>query len=182
VPVSLLARFEFGVVAGLAVDAKDFTQFVAWLKANPGKATYGVPSNGTIPHFTGSRLEEVVGISMTRVPYRGSAPIINDLVGGHLPFGITTIADAIPQHRAGGVKILAVSSAARSPFLSDVPTLKEKRYRSGCRCLVRDVATSGEFTGVCQSVECGRDRSAGQTGSAREASGNRPDSGWINPG
>jgi tripartite-type tricarboxylate transporter receptor subunit TctC len=125
VPVSLLARFEFGVVAGPAVDAKDFKQFVTWLKANPGKATYGVPSNGTIPHFTGSRLEEVLGISMTRVAYRGSAPIINDLVGGHLPFGITTVADAIPQHRAGGIKILAVSSAARSPFLPDVPTLKE---------------------------------------------------------
>src|SRR5450759_2614563 len=125
VPVSLLARFEFGVVAGPAVDAKDFKQFVTWLKANPGKATYGVPSNGTIPHFTGSQLEQVLGIPMTRVPYRGSAPIINDLVGGHLPFGITTIADAIPQHRAGGVKILAVSSAERSPFLPDVPTLKE---------------------------------------------------------
>src|SRR5450631_4071845 len=125
VPVSLLARFEFGVVAGPAVDAKDFKQFVTWLKANPGKATYGVPSNGTIPHFTGSQLEKMLGISMTRVPYRGSAPIINDLVGGHLPFGITTIADAIPQHRAGGVKILAVSSAVRSPFLPDVPTLKE---------------------------------------------------------
>src|SRR5258708_2383608 len=125
VPVSLLARFEFGVVAGPVVDAKDFKQFVAWLKANPGKATFGVPSNGTIPHFTGSRLEQVLGIPMTRVPYRGSAPIINDLVGGHLPFGITTIADAIPQHRAGGVKILAVSSAERSPFLPDVPTLME---------------------------------------------------------
>jgi tripartite-type tricarboxylate transporter receptor subunit TctC len=125
VPVSLLARFEFGVVAGPVVDAKDFKQFVAWLKANPGKATFGVPSNGTIPHFTGSRLEQVLGIAMTRVPYRGSAPIINDLVGGHLPFGITTIADAIPQHRAGGVKILSVSSAQRSPFLPDVPTLKE---------------------------------------------------------
>jgi tripartite-type tricarboxylate transporter receptor subunit TctC len=124
-PVSQLARFEFGVVASPAIDAKDFKQLVAWLKANPGKASYGVPSNGTIPHFTGSRLEEVLGIQMTRVPYRGSAPIINDLIGGHLPFGVTTIADAIPQHRAGGVRILAVSSAARSPFLPEVPTLKE---------------------------------------------------------
>ena len=125
VPVSLLARFEFGVVAGPAVDAKDFKQFVAWLKANPSKATFGVPSNGTIPHFTGSKLEHVLGIPMTRVAYRGSAPIINDLIGGHLPFGIVTVADAIPQHRGGGVKILAVSSAARSPFLPEVPTLKE---------------------------------------------------------
>jgi tripartite-type tricarboxylate transporter receptor subunit TctC len=125
VPVSLLARFEFGIVIGPAVDATDFKQFVAWLKANPGKATFGVPSNGTIPHFTGSKLEQVLGVPMTRVAYRGSAPIINDLLGGHLPFGIVTIADAIPQHRAGGIRILAVSSAERSPFLPDVPTLKE---------------------------------------------------------
>jgi tripartite-type tricarboxylate transporter receptor subunit TctC len=125
VPVSLLARFEFGIVVGPAVDAKDFTQFVAWLKAHPGQATFGVPSNGTIPHFTGSKLEQVLGIPLTRVAYRGSAPIINDLLGGHLPFGIVTIADAMPQHQAGGIKILAVSSAERSPFLPDVPTLKE---------------------------------------------------------
>ena len=124
VPVSQLARFEFCVVIGPAVEAKDFKEFVAWLKANPDKATFGVPSNGTIPHFTGSRLEEVLGIKLTRVAYRGGAPIMNDLIGGHLPFAIATLTDAIPQHRAGGVKVLAVTSAERSPFL-EVPTLKE---------------------------------------------------------
>jgi tripartite-type tricarboxylate transporter receptor subunit TctC len=124
-PVSLLARFEFGIVAGPGADAKDFEGLVAWLKANPGKAAFGVPSNGTIPHFAGSKLEQALGISMTRVPYRGSAPIVTDLVGGHLPFGIITIADAMPQHQAGTIRILAVTSATRSPFLPDVPTLKE---------------------------------------------------------
>lgn len=125
VPVSLLARFEFAIVIGPAVEAKTFQQLVAWLKAHPDKATYGVPSNGTIPHFTGFQLEKILGLSMTRVPYRGSAPIITDLIGGHLPFGITTVADAMAQHRAGSVRILAVSSAERSPLLPDVPTLKE---------------------------------------------------------
>jgi tripartite-type tricarboxylate transporter receptor subunit TctC len=125
VPVSLLVRFEFAIVIGPSVEAKDFVQFVDWLKAHPGQATFGIPANGTIPHFLGSRLEQVLKIPLTRVPYRGSAPIINDLVGGHLPFGITTLSDAIPQHRAGGVKIIAVSSAARSPFLPEVPTLTE---------------------------------------------------------
>jgi tripartite-type tricarboxylate transporter receptor subunit TctC len=125
IPVSLLARFEFAVVASPAIGVKDFKQFVTWLKANPSKATFGVPSNGTIPHFLGSRLEEVLGTPMTRVPYRGSAPIVNDLMGGHLPFGITTLADVINQHRAGGVTVLAVTSATRSPFLQEVPTLKE---------------------------------------------------------
>ena len=125
VPVSLLARFEFGLVVGPAVEAPDFKQFVAWLKAHPDRATFGVPSNGTIPHFTGSKLEQVLGIPMTRVAYRGSAPAINDLIGGHLPFAIVTLADAIPQAQSGGLKILAVTSAERSPFLPDVPTLRE---------------------------------------------------------
>ncbi len=125
VPVSLLARFEFGIVAGPGADARDFKGLVAWLRANPGKAAFGVPSNGTIPHFAGSKLEQALGISMTRIPYRGSAPIVTDLVGGHLPFGIITIADAMPQHQAGTIRIVAVTSATRSPFLPDVPTLKE---------------------------------------------------------
>ena len=129
VPVSLLARFDFGIVAGPAVSADlkqlDFQKLVAWLKDHPSQATFGVPSNGTIPHFTGSKLEKILGLSMTRVAYRGSAPVINDLLGKTLPFGITTVADAVGQHRAGGVKILAVSSAERSPLLPDVPTLKE---------------------------------------------------------
>jgi tripartite-type tricarboxylate transporter receptor subunit TctC len=125
VPVSQLARFEFGIVASPTTGAKDFKGLVAWLKANPEKASYGVPSNGTIPHFTGLKLEEALGQKLTRVPYRGGAPIINDLIGGHLPFGVTTVSDAIAQHRAGGVRLLAVSSAARSPFVPEVPTLKE---------------------------------------------------------
>ena len=125
VPVSLLARFEFGIVVGASNEARTFKDFIAWLKAHPKEATFGVPSNGTIPHFMGSKLEKALGIPMTRVAYRGSAPIINDLLGNHLPFGITTISDAFPQNQAGGVRILAVSSAERSPFLPDVPTLKE---------------------------------------------------------
>ena len=125
VPVSLLARFEFCVVAGPAVEAKDFKGLVAWLKANPDKASFGVPSNGTIPHFTGSKLEQVLGIPLTRVAYRGTTPIINDLLGGHLPFAVTTVADVVAQHQASTLKVLAVSSAKRSPFLPDVPTLRE---------------------------------------------------------
>ena len=62
---------------------------------------------------------------MTRVPYRGSAPIINDLVAGHLPLAVTTLSDTITQHRAGGIRIVAVSGPTRSPFLTDVPILTE---------------------------------------------------------
>lgn len=125
VPVSQLARFEFMVVVSPSIGVTDFKQLVAWIKANPAKASYGVPSNGTIPHFTGWQLENVLGLSMTRVPYRGSAPIITDLLAGHLPFAVTTLSDTITQHRSGGIRIVAVSGPTRSPFLTEVPTLKE---------------------------------------------------------
>jgi tripartite-type tricarboxylate transporter receptor subunit TctC len=125
VPVSQLARFEFVVVVSPSIGVTDFKQLVAWIKANPAKASYGVPSSGTIPHFTGWQLEKVLGLSMTRVPYRGSAPIITDLIAGHVPFAVTTLSDCITQHRSGGIRIVAVSGPTRSPFLSDVPTLKE---------------------------------------------------------
>jgi tripartite-type tricarboxylate transporter receptor subunit TctC len=125
VPVSQLARFEFVVAVSPSIGVTDFKQLVDWIKANPSKASYGVPSSGTIPHFTGFQLEKTLGLSMSRVAYRGSAPIINDLVGGHLPFCVTTLSDTITQHRAGGIRIVAVSGSTRSPFLQDVPTLKE---------------------------------------------------------
>jgi tripartite-type tricarboxylate transporter receptor subunit TctC len=125
VAVSLLGRFEFGIVTGAGTDAKTFPELVAWLKANPARSSFAVPSNGTIPHFAGARLEQVLGIPMTRVPYRGGAPIVKDLIGGHIPFAIITLSDAMPQHRSGGVRVLAVSSRTRSPFLPDVPTLRE---------------------------------------------------------
>jgi len=126
VPVSQLARFEFVVAVSPSIGVTDFKQLVAWIKANPSKASYGVPSSGTIPHFTGWQVEKVLGLSMTRVPYRGSAPIITDLLGGHLPICVTTLSDTITQHRAGGIRIVAVSGPARSPFLPDVPNLKEE--------------------------------------------------------
>ncbi|WP_439365188.1 Bug family tripartite tricarboxylate transporter substrate binding protein [Bradyrhizobium sp. DASA03005] len=125
VPVSQLVRFEFAVVASPAIGVDSFSELVTWLRANVAKATYGTPGSGNIPHFLGWRLEQILGLSVTRVPYRGSALVMNDLIAGHLPFGITTVSDAITQHRANGVRILAIASAERSPFVPDVPTLKE---------------------------------------------------------
>jgi tripartite-type tricarboxylate transporter receptor subunit TctC len=95
------------------------------LRANTAKAAYGIPSNGTIPHFAGTRIEAALKLPMTRVPYRGGAAVVKDVIGGHLPFAVITLADALPSHQAGSVRILAVSSEKRSPYLPDVPTLKE---------------------------------------------------------
>ena len=175
VPVSQLARFEFCVFVGTAVPAevKDFKQFVAWLKANPDKATFGVPSNGTIPHFTGSRLEQALGIKLTRVAYRGSAPIINDLVGGHMPFAISTLTDAIPQHRAGNVRILAVGSAHAFAVPARCPDAEGERRRSGGGCLVRHVAAGGRFVRFREKTERSGRRRARQARGQGEAACDR---------
>ena len=180
--MSQLVRFEFAIVASPAIGANDFRELVAWLKANTAKASYGTPGSGNIPHFLGWRLEQVLGLSMTRVPYRGSALIVNDLIGGHVPFGITTVADAIAQHRAGAVKILAVSSTERSQFVADVPTLKE----SGID-LVADAwygmwlpaGSSQEFAGKLSAAVDSRACEARGQG---EAVGNRTDPGRLNAG
>jgi hypothetical protein len=124
-PVALLGRFEFAVVTGPGTNAADFSQLVTWLRANTAKAAYGIPSNGTIPHFAGTRIEAALNMPMTRVPYRGGAAVVKDVIGGHLPFAVITVSDALPSHQAGSVRIVAVSSEKRSPYLPDVPTLKE---------------------------------------------------------
>jgi tripartite-type tricarboxylate transporter receptor subunit TctC len=127
-PISRLARIEFCVAVANNTNLKTMAELAAWVKANPDKAVYGVPGAGTIPHFTGDRLSKALGVDMRRVPYRGNAPAITDLVGGQVPIVIGTLADALQQHRAGTVKMLAVVSKERSPFVPDVPTLKELGY------------------------------------------------------
>ena len=95
---------------------------------------------------------------MTRVPYRGGAPIVKDLVGGHLPFAVITVADAIAQHRAGAVRIVAVASAKRSPFLPDVPTLKENGIDLVADSWYGMWLPAGSAPDFAQAIERGRGR------------------------
>ncbi len=127
-PVSQLAAFEFCIAVANNLNVKTLPELVAWIKANPDKATYGIPGAGTIPHFTGVNFAKLVGVDMKRLPYRGGAPSINDLVGGQIPIVVGTIADALQQHRGGNIRIVAVTGKARSPFVPDVPTLTESGF------------------------------------------------------
>jgi tripartite-type tricarboxylate transporter receptor subunit TctC len=124
-PVSVLGRFEFVITAGNGIGVSTFPELMTWLKANPDKASFGVPSFGTIPHFAGVQLSRLSGVTMSAIPYRGGVPMLNDLTGGHLPFGVGPMGDVVGLHESGKVKVLAVASAQRSPFMRDVPTLKE---------------------------------------------------------
>ena len=125
VPVSQITRYEFGVAVGPAVPVKEFNHLLAWLKANPSQANFGVPATGSLPHFFALMVADAAKVDAQVIGYRGSAPLATDLLGGQIPVGVDTLDSLIPQHQAGKLRILAVGSAKRSPETFGLPTLKE---------------------------------------------------------
>ena len=124
-PVSRLVTFDFAITAGPGAPAGDLKAVLAWLKANPDKANYATSGAGTVPHFAGLLLSQAVGVPLTHVAYRGGAPAAQDLIGGQIPLMVDTASETIEHHKAGKVRILAVTGEQRSRALPEVPTLKE---------------------------------------------------------
>ncbi len=124
-PVARVVTFDFAITAGPAAPQGDIKAIMAWMKANPAKANYGSPGAGTVPHFTGVLLSQGAGIPMTHVAYKGGAPSVNDLLGGQIPLVIDTPLETIEHHRAGKLRIVAVTGEQRTKSLPEVPTLKE---------------------------------------------------------
>lgn len=124
-PISLLARFQFGVVAGPASGASTLADMLAKGKADPKHATYGTAGSGTLPHFMGVLLEQSTGVTFTHVPFQGSSPANNALLGGHVAYKFDVVSETAEHHKAGKVRILAVTGTKRDPQMPEVPTLKE---------------------------------------------------------
>ena len=124
-PVSQIARFQFGVVSGPASNAKSVAEMVAKAKSDPGNASYGTPGAGTLPHFMGVLMEQSAGISLNHVPFQGGAPANNALLGGHIGSKFDVVSETAEMHRAGKVRIIAVTGSQRDPQVPEVPTLKE---------------------------------------------------------
>ena len=110
-------------------SVKTLADFVQWCKANPGKASYGTTSAGGTPHFVGMMLANEAGVPMTPVHYRGGAPALQDLLGGHVPASINPVSESLPFARSRTLRTLAVTGAQRSSFLPDVPTMTEAGYK-----------------------------------------------------
>ena len=127
-PVAHLANLEICLAVAKSLPITTMAELVAWLKANPDKATYGIPGAGTIPHFIGLQFAKLTGLDLRRLAYRGGTPALQDLVGGQIPLVSGTVADALEQHRAGNIRIIATSGATRSPFLPDLPTYIESGF------------------------------------------------------
>jgi tripartite-type tricarboxylate transporter receptor subunit TctC len=125
VPVSHVNDYEFALSVSTAVPVRELPHLLAWMRANPDKANVGVPATGSLPHFFGLMVGEKAKVQTQVVGYRGSAPLLTDLIGGQVPIAVDTLDVVIPQHQAGKVRILAMSGAKRSPFAPEVPTFKE---------------------------------------------------------
>jgi tripartite-type tricarboxylate transporter receptor subunit TctC len=125
-PVSQIARFQFGVVAGPAVKAKNVTEMVALAKSDSRTATYGTPGLGTLPHFMGVLLEQSTGAAFTHVPFQGGGPANTALLGGHIGYKFDVVSETAQLHKDGKVRIIGVTGATRDPQVPEVPTLKEQ--------------------------------------------------------
>lgn len=125
VPVSEVNSYVFGVAVSTAVPVKELQHLLAWLRANPAQANIGVPATGSLPHFFALMLGQQAKVTAEAVGYKGSAPLLTDLIGGQVPVAVDTLDSLIPQHQAGKVRILAVSGEQRHPLVPQVATLKE---------------------------------------------------------
>jgi tripartite-type tricarboxylate transporter receptor subunit TctC len=109
-------------------NVKTLSDFVGWCKANPDKASYGTTSAGATPHFAGVMFANEAKIKMDPVHYRGGAPALQDVVGGHIPASVNPVSESMPLQQAGSIRILAVTGPKRSQFLPDIPTMKEQGF------------------------------------------------------
>jgi tripartite-type tricarboxylate transporter receptor subunit TctC len=128
-PLTLAVRYVNVLVVNPNVPAKDVAELVSYAKANPGKVSFGSAGNGSSNHLSGEVLKYVTGAPMQHVPYKGSAPALTDVIAGNLTYMFDILVTSLPQARSGRVRALAVTSATRSPFAPDIPTMAESGVR-----------------------------------------------------
>jgi tripartite-type tricarboxylate transporter receptor subunit TctC len=134
VPVAIMTTVANVLLVRPDFPAKTAQEFVAYAKANPGKINYASQGIGTTSHLTAALFEKVTGTKLVHVPYKGTAPALNDLIASHVDMIFMELASAIKLHEAGRAHILAVATSARIPNLPDIPTLDEagvKGFESG---------------------------------------------------
>jgi len=128
VPVSRMTTSWGAFAVHPSVPANTVAEFVAYAKANPGKINYGSAGLATITHLFGEMLCLEAGIKMTHVPYRGSAPAVQDLLGGRVAAMMLPLHTAMPLAAEGRIRMLAIGSPARSPAAPALPTMAEAGY------------------------------------------------------
>jgi tripartite-type tricarboxylate transporter receptor subunit TctC len=129
-PVSpvVAATCAFAVSNAAPPSVVDVKSYVEWVRRSPGSATYASPAAGSFAHFLGYQLSDAAGLKLQHIGYRGSAPAMQDLIGGQIPAYLGFVADFLPYLQQGKIRILAISGERRSPFLPKVPTFVEQGF------------------------------------------------------
>jgi tripartite-type tricarboxylate transporter receptor subunit TctC len=125
VAVVMLCGFPNLMVVPNSSPAGSVQEFIDYARANPGKLSFGSSGVGLLPHLCGELFKRETGIAMTHVPYRGVGPSLNDLIPGRLDLMFGSLPGLLPQAQAGVIRALAVTSAKRSSFAPDIPTMAE---------------------------------------------------------
>ena len=124
-PICLLASSPNILLVGADSPFKTLADLLAQARAKPGSLSYGMAGNGTSTHLAGELLKNLAKIDLNAIPYKGGAPAINDLLGGQIPMSFNNGPESVGQLEAGTVRALAVTTAARAPFLPNVPSMAE---------------------------------------------------------
>lgn len=124
-PVGQIAQSPQMLVVHPSFPAKTAKELLAIARSRPGEVSYGTSGNGSIGHLGVLLLTAMTGAKFTHVPYKGTAPAVNDLMGGHIPLMMASMISVLPQVRAGRLRILGLTAAQRSKALPDVPTIAE---------------------------------------------------------
>jgi tripartite-type tricarboxylate transporter receptor subunit TctC len=124
-PVAHVAGVDIILVANPSAPFNDFRSFIQYAKKNPGRMDYASGGNGVTNHLAMELVKARAGVYLVHIPYRGSAPAMQDVMGGRIPVMFDSVAAALPQVRAGRVKALALAKATRSDLLPNVPTIAE---------------------------------------------------------
>jgi len=125
-PISLIAKYFYGLALARSVPADDFDSFVRYAKARPGVLSYATIGAGSAQEIIARQLEKLAGITMNRIPFRGGPQIVQELVAGRVDFYVSPTLAITPQYEAKQLKVLAVSAPERLKTMPEVPTLKEK--------------------------------------------------------
>ena len=123
--LSGVASYYNALAVSSSTGIKSMAELGAWVKARPTEANYGVPAAGSVPQFIGHIVGKAFGVTMNSVPYKGGAPMVQDLLAGQVPIGIASMTELIEYHRAGKVRILATSGQQRNQTAPEIPTFKE---------------------------------------------------------